>query len=93
MRQLSVFILWLLLFVSCGSRRKETIWKNGPGTRTELRYARNITIERANGYTVVRLINPWKQNAILHTYYLVDRDSRVDIPDDGTIVTVPPAGA
>ena len=89
MRQLSVFILGLLLFVSCGSRRKETIWKNGPGTRTELRYARNIIIERANGYTVVRLINPWKQNAILHTYYLVDRDSRVDIPDDGTIVTVP----
>lgn len=89
MRQLSVFILGLLLFVSCGSRHKETIWKNGPGTRAELRYARNITIERANGYTVVRLINPWKQNAILHTYYLVDRDSRVDIPDDGTIVTVP----
>ena len=47
------------------------------GTKKELKYARNITIERTKSYVVVRLLNPWKKGAVLHTYYLVGCGSQV----------------
>lgn len=89
MHHLSAFILALLLFASCGSPHDRTARKKEKGAKTELRYARNISIERTGGYIAVRLLNPWKKNTLLHTYYLVNRNSRAAVPDDGTKITVP----
>lgn len=89
MRQLSVFTLCLLLFFSCNNPRKKMVREGEKGTEKELKYARNITIERTKSYVVVRLLNPWKKGAVLHTYYLVGCGSQVDVPEDGTKVAIP----
>ena len=49
MRQLLVFTLSVLLFLSCGNHQKQVDDKSDKeekGEKTELQYARNITIER-----------------------------------------------
>ena len=92
MRQLLVFTLSILLFLSCGNHQKQVADKSDKeekGEKTELQYARNITIERTKDYVVVRLLNPWKAGTVLHTYYLVERGKDVNVPDDGTKVVIP----
>lgn len=89
MRQLSVFTLCLLLFFSCGNHRKSESGEGGERTKKTLQYARNISIERTKNYVVVRLLNPWKEGTLLHTYYLVERGSDSVVPDDGTKVVIP----
>ena len=89
MRQLLVFTLSILLFLSCGNHQKQVADKSEKGEKgekIELQYARNITIERTKDYVVVRLLNPWKAGTVLHTYYLVERGKDVNVPDDGTKV-------
>ncbi len=89
MRQLLVFTLYLLLFLSCNNHQKSVADKNDKGTKIELQYARNITIERTEDYVIVRLLNPWKEGVVLHTYYLIERGKDVKVPDDGTKVVTP----
>ena len=89
MRHLLVFTLSLLLLFSCGKQQKQVANESDKGTKIELQYARNITIERTKEYVVVRLLNPWKEGAVLHTYYLVGHTSNVKVPDDGTKVVIP----
>ena len=89
MRQLLVFTLSVLLFLSCGNHQKQVADKSEKVEKTELQYARNITIERTKDYVVVRLLNPWKAGTVLHTYYLVERGKDVNVPDDGTKVVIP----
>ncbi len=38
---------------------------------------------------IVRLLNPWKEGTVLHTYYLIERGKDVKVPDDGTKVVTP----
>lgn len=86
MRPLIVFLLSVLTLLSCGNTHKQQVVK---GSQSELQYAHNITIEHTKDYVTVRLLNPWKEGSILHTYYLVKRGTQVNVPDDGTKVVVP----
>lgn len=89
MRHLLVFTFSLLLFLSCGNPTRKVAADDNKVTKSELQYAQNITIEHTKQYVVVRLLNPWKEGTVLHTYYLVEHNSNVKVPDDGTKVVVP----
>lgn len=56
------------------------------------RYAKHISVERGNGYTVVRLADPWKEGRTLHRYLLVDHKDSARLSahlPEGTVVYVP----
>lgn len=78
----------LLLAASCG-RGRSGVLSVGGQTDT-LRYAENIRITRFDGFTEVRLRNPWDTAAVLHTYLLVPADAPVpaSLPE-GTLVRTP----
>lgn len=78
----------LLTFTSCrDNRRAAGILQ---GDTLQLRYARNITIVRYDGYTTVNMKNPWKPGKTLHSYVLVPRNANLsaDLPQ-GTVLRVP----
>ena len=55
-------------------------------------YAKHISIQKQDGYTLVKLADPWKTGRTLHTYILVDhKDSARMIGKlpKGTIVYTP----
>ncbi len=53
--------------------------------------AKLLTIVDCHGYTIVDVENPWKEDAILKRYALVDRDSAMpeNLPSDAVVVRVP----
>lgn len=74
-----------LIAVACGNQSR--IGGNGGGIISE---AACLSIEPAEGYTVVGVANPWKEGETLHTYILVPRDSSMpeNLPP-GTVVRTP----
>ena len=68
-----------------GASQNET----SDGDTLRMQYAENICITECDGYTKVELVNPWKREAMLHTYLLVkEGDEPTDLPE-GTVVKVP----
>lgn len=56
-------------------------------------YSSLLSVVEHDGYTVADISNPWKPGKLLHRYYLVPRESDIDIHSsdfsDGTIVRTP----
>lgn len=48
------------------------------GDTIPLKYARNLTMVRYDGFTKVELVNPWDTAGILATYLLVDDSAHLD---------------
>lgn len=48
------------------------------GDTVALSYARHLTIVKYDGYTVVKLIDPWNEGKTLHTYALVPKGRKGD---------------
>lgn len=63
----------LLIILLCGCKNARTGDVKGEGDTLRMSHATNITMVRYPHYTVVTLKNPWKQDAILATYVLVER--------------------
>ena len=82
-RILPLFLI--LLTVSCTSNK--TIEE---GEEIPLRYAKLLTLTQGDGYIVAEVTDPWKDNAVLHRYILVPRDSVMPshLPH-GTIIRTP----
>lgn len=81
-----MILLAAALLCSCGGRDKFDPAGFGSG----IRYARNLSIEKAEGCTVVRVRNPWDTTLLRAQYVLIDRDSPV--PDNlpgGIIIRTP----
>lgn len=78
----------MLLAASCGgSSSGNTVERT---CRLPLKFASLITIERADSFDVVSIINPWDTTRILHTYLLVP-DS-IELPSalpGGTVIRIP----
>ena len=74
------FIAFLILiigvFTSCS--HSQIGQGTGGGDTVYLDNARHLTIVKYKGYTVVKLINPWKQGKTLHTYVLVPKGKAGD---------------
>ncbi len=72
-RRWTILLLVCVTMMSCHQGK---VAENGPeGDTVEMRYAENICIVRYDGYTKVVLDNPWKKGTVLHTYYLVDKET------------------
>ena len=73
--------------MACGNSRNAA---NGAETDSVITEAKGIAITRCDGYTVVRIANPWQEGQLLQTYVLVPRGK--DMPEsvpEGTVVRVP----
>lgn len=89
MRQIYLFILAIFLLLSCSTNKNKRVSLDCGVTKVEFRYAQNLAVEKGSDYITVRLLNPWKDKKVLHTYYIVDRGRDVSVPDDGTKVYRP----
>lgn len=60
------------------------------GDTVSFKYARHITVVKYKGYSVVSLVDPWKQGKVLHAYVLVPREAPLppSLPE-GTVVRTP----
>lgn len=74
-----------LIAVACGK-----VGKTGANSGEIITEAAGLSIEPADGYTVVKVANPWKEGAVLQTYVLVSRDDQMpeNLPA-GTVVRTP----
>lgn len=81
----------MLLLPSCG--RSTTDASRSDGVRDgQIRYARNLSMEEKEDYTLVRIRNPWDTTRTLATYCLVDKSSQGlpgGLPSDAKIIRVP----
>lgn len=86
-KQLVVFITSIVLLSSCGGGRQASTRDEGDTVR--LRYAKNLTIVRHDGYTEVSLKDPWNKGKTLHRYILAPREAPHSVPGGATIIHVP----
>ena len=77
-KQLVVFITSIVLLSSCGGGRQAST--RDEGDTVHLRYAKNLTIVRHDGYTEVSLKDPWNQGKTLHRYILAPREAPQEAP-------------
>ena len=83
------FVISVAVSLSACTGNGSVAGKAGGDTVT-FKYARHISIVKYNGYSVVSLVDPWKQGKILHTYVLAPRS--VSLPTslpEGTVVRTP----
>lgn len=87
MKPLLLALYLLLLLSSCGGSNTSL---DTEGRNVELRYARYLTMEEHDGFTLVRIKNPWDTAGLLHSYLLLERG--VPTPSsfpDADIINVP----
>lgn len=86
MKRIIFYFALILLIGSCNHKNDKTAIQESD----KFTYAKYITTEKHNGYTTVKIANPWKPGSYLQTYNLVPADSA--IPDNiskGTLIRVP----
>jgi iron complex transport system substrate-binding protein len=83
---LACFPLLLFSLFSCSG--KKPVEKQGKPA--QIAYARGFSIEYADDYTLVKVVNPWDTAAVLHAYVLIDRGkSRPEKLPAGDVLYVP----
>lgn len=86
MKQLFGLFIVLTLF-SCNGRMSRLL---GDGDSIAFKYATLPSIVEYDGYTVVTIANPWKEDKALHSYILVPRDAEVPVHlPKGTVIRTP----
>ena len=87
----SLFAFVAVWLSSCGAR---TGFSQEEGDTLRFKYATLLSVVRHEGYTEVRVRNPWKEGRLLHTYVLVPRDqSMPERLPHGTVIRTPVARA
>ena len=82
-----VGLLIILSLFSCGGR---TARPQGDGDSLVFKYATLPSVVEYDGYTVVSLANPWKDDKALHTYVLVPREAQMPVHlPKGTVIRTP----
>lgn len=76
----------ILFFAACAGKKNGR--DNGQYEQVKLSYAQGFTIGKGNGYDVLTVLNPWKENEVYDRYYLV-RDSATEVPQDGKKIRIP----
>ena len=86
----SFFISAFVWLTSCGGH---SVRQQEAGDTLAFHYSSLLSIVEHDGYTVADISNPWKPGKRLHRYYLVPRESDIDIQSsdfsDGTVVRTP----
>ncbi len=90
MRTLLSFALIVVLAALSSCTGGSTSVNSAEGDTIALKYSSNLSIVKHDGYTEVKLRNPWKEGKTLHTYILVPQANELpaDLPE-GTIIRTP----
>lgn len=96
MLRLAVLSILAVLLSSCGGVKtpprgvSTSARQQGDGDTVLVKYSSLLTIVRHDGYTEVKVRNPWKEGMLLHTYLLVPRHTELpaSLPE-GTVVRTP----
>ena len=83
---MALMILFVTIFGCRGDKISSTLTH---GDTLTMRYARNLTMIKYDGYTEVLIRNPWDTVTVLHHYALVEADNKSELPQGATIVHVP----
>lgn len=83
-----LYICLILILTACGSEQKKKAVTLSGSTPVILSQAKGFGIAHNGDYTTVTVYNPWKQDEVYDTYYLV-RDELTDVPADGRKITIP----
>ena len=89
-RSFSLILLTAVVLLLASCRDSRTAVSLSQGDTLQLKYAKNITIVRHDGYTTVSMANPWKPGKTLHRYVLVPREG--ELPEqmpEGSVLRVP----
>ncbi len=87
MKQFIALIGVVLLLLSCG---RQSAREQAGGDSLVFKYATLPAIVAYDGFTMVTLANPWKEDKALHTYILVPRDAPMPVHlPKGTIIRTP----
>ncbi len=80
-----------LLIVACGTSGQKNKWDNYSPDRHKIHKAGRFSLDTMNGYTVLRIFNPWQgAKNVTQVYYLLKRGC--DIPagaDSSAVIYVP----
>ncbi len=86
---IAFFALLGIMLQSCGRVAPTTNMAVG-GDTLPMRHSSLLQIVECDDYTVVNVKNPWKENAFLHRYILLSKDSAFPVvPQDVTILRTP----
>ena len=79
-----------ILTAVAGCGKVKTAHSNAPVNDSVITHAELLSIEETAEYTLVKITNPWLENAILHSYVLVPSDSVLpgNLPQ-GTVIRTP----
>lgn len=78
-RQTAVCLFFLVVFLSLTScQGGRGVALSEQGDTVAMKYARFLTMTRQEGYIEVTLLNPWKDNEVLHRYVLISKGSDGD---------------
>lgn len=80
-----ILFCFLLFFTACDNGR--TQFEEG---NFKLGYAKTFTVDEHEGYTTIKLVNPWDTTKLLQSYVLVDRNKALpDTLPEGILVRTP----
>ena len=83
-----LFLLIIAILFSCGRSAKNSSFDSQPLKHLQIKYAEGFAITYFDNYKKLVIYNPWIENKIQQTLYLVS-DSAVEIPNDGLKVVTP----
>lgn len=82
-KQLLLLLTIVVTLSSCGGGKTASTHDEGDTVR--LRYAKNLTIVRHDGYTEVALKDPWNKGKTLHRYILVNSPTTANEAPSGAV--------
>lgn len=90
-RSILSVLLVAMYAASCSNVGNKNTDADSVSSDSVITAAKGLTIEHYDGYTIVKVKNPWKDGALLQTYALVPRDAEVptSLPDGVTVVRTP----
>ena len=80
MRKLLSVLIAILFSVLTACTNSQTRGGADGGDTVRMENARHLTIVKYKGYTIVKLVDPWKKGRTLHTYALVPK-GRTRLPE------------
>ncbi|MBC7607153.1 MAG: ABC transporter substrate-binding protein [Burkholderiales bacterium] len=85
-----LFVLFLstMAFMGCRQTERETVKK--PVTQNQIHYAKGLAIYKCNGFSIVKINNPWPKANKTYTYILKEKGGKVpDSLKQNPIISVP----
>lgn len=86
---LSTIVIGALLLTACGRHRTQQAADAAiPDSTLTIKYAHGFKIDYFADYKRITINNPWIDDAVLATYYLVKSDT-IEVPTDGIKIGIP----